>query len=403
MSNYAIKVDDLGKAYMLRSNASGTLRGSLSSFWKQGWNSFHPKEIFWALEKVVFQAPHGQILGVIGRNGAGKSTLLKILSRITPPTKGRVELNGSVASLLEVGTGFHPELTGRENIFLNGSILGMTKVEIRQQFDQIVDFSGVERFIGTPVKHYSSGMYVRLAFAVAAHLRAEILLIDEVLAVGDLEFQQKCLGKMEEVSKSGRTVLLVSHNLGVIEKTCEKVLLLDKGHLINFGLPTPLINQYAQLGSATGITSQFDGPLKEKVSLKGIRINQKDPATEQVIVSQLDALLFEVKLQIGKLAPFRVTLSLYKNGCRVFSLHDEKAMASPEGPILSCYKIPPCILRPGLYQISIGGHEKNEWGDWFWKNEIASFIIKEDWNYLIEPINLGLINIIDAKCQRVHL
>jgi lipopolysaccharide transport system ATP-binding protein len=190
-------------------------------------------EEFWALRDVSFSVKQGEIIGIIGRNGAGKSTLLKILSRITEPTDGRVTLNGRVASLLEVGTGFHPELTGRENIFLNGAILGMTQREIRQKFDEIVEFAEVERFIDTPVKHYSSGMYVRLAFAIAAHLEPEILIVDEVLAVGDIEFQNKCLGKMEEVSRqAGRTVFFVSHNLAAINELTHRVLLFDSGRII---------------------------------------------------------------------------------------------------------------------------------------------------------------------------
>ena len=189
-------------------------------------------EEFWALKDVSFEVKQGEVLGIIGRNGAGKSTLLKILSRITEPTEGRVSLRGRVASLLEVGTGFHPELTGRENIFLNGAILGMTQREIRKKFDEIVAFAEVEKFLDTPVKHYSSGMYVRLAFAVAAHLEPEILVVDEVLAVGDAEFQKKCLGKMDEVSRrEGRTVLFVSHNMGVISNLCSLAIWLDAGQV----------------------------------------------------------------------------------------------------------------------------------------------------------------------------
>jgi lipopolysaccharide transport system ATP-binding protein len=190
-----------------------------------------PAEDFWALKKVSFEVKQGDVLGIIGRNGAGKSTLLKILSRITEPTEGRVRIKGRVASLLEVGTGFHPELTGRENIFLNGAILGMTRAEIRTKFDEIVAFAEVEKFLDTPVKRYSSGMYVRLAFAVAAHLEPEILIVDEVLAVGDAQFQRKCLGKMGEVAKGGRTVLFVSHNMNSVENLCKRVLVLDKGRL----------------------------------------------------------------------------------------------------------------------------------------------------------------------------
>ncbi|MDD5351267.1 MAG: ABC transporter ATP-binding protein [Chthoniobacteraceae bacterium] len=190
-----------------------------------------PKETFWALRDVSFSLERGEVVGVIGRNGAGKSTLLKVLSQITAPTSGEIDLHGRVGSLLEVGTGFHPELTGRENIFLNGAILGMNRREIVSQFDAIVDFAGVERFLDTPVKRYSSGMYVRLAFAVAAHLNPEILIVDEVLAVGDAEFQNKCLGKMHDVAQSGRTILFVSHNLQAISLLCTKGIVLSQGRI----------------------------------------------------------------------------------------------------------------------------------------------------------------------------
>ena len=239
----AIVAEGLGKRYLLRHRgrvAGGYLRDAISSAARaigqtlslRGKGSGDERdEEFWALSDVSFRIEEGERVGIIGRNGAGKSTLLKILSRITRPTTGEVRIRGRAASLLEVGTGFHGELTGRENIFLNGAILGMTKAEIHRKFDAIVDFSGVERFLDTPVKRYSSGMYVRLAFAVAAHLESDILLVDEVLAVGDAEFQKKCLGKMEDIGKEGRTVLFVSHNMNAIEQLCTKCLLLDKGRL----------------------------------------------------------------------------------------------------------------------------------------------------------------------------
>ena len=209
-------------------------------------------EEYWALKDVNFEVKHGEVLGIIGRNGAGKSTLLKILSRITEPTKGRVLLRGRVASLLEVGTGFHPELTGRENIFLNGAILGMTQREIRGKFDEIVAFAEVEKFLDTPVKHYSSGMYVRLAFAVAAHLEPEILIIDEVLAVGDAEFQKKCLGKMDEVSKrQGRTVLFVSHNMEAVLKLCSRAIFLESGHIRVAGDAKAVVSGYLHSHSSS--------------------------------------------------------------------------------------------------------------------------------------------------------
>ena len=230
-----ISVEGLGKCYTIR-HAGQTryksLREEIFKLPKKLLSRHEEKEEFWALKDVNFDIMPGDRVGIIGRNGAGKSTLLKLLSRITEPSKGRITMRGRVASLLEVGTGFHPELTGRENIYLNGAILGMTRAEVRRKFDEIVDFAGVEKFLDTPVKRYSSGMYVRLAFAVAAHLEPEILVVDEVLAVGDAEFQKKCLGKMEEVSNGqGRTVLFVSHNMNMIRTLCKRGLLLRKGLL----------------------------------------------------------------------------------------------------------------------------------------------------------------------------
>ena len=232
--NTIIKVEGLSKQYMLNRSAlqkSDTLYGSFINGLKNAKDFAKKKETeeFWALKDVSFEVEQGDRVGIIGRNGAGKSTLLKILSRITPPTKGRIEYSGRMASLLEVGTGFHGDLSGRENIYLNGSILGMTKHEIDSKFDEIVDFAEIEKFLDTPVKRYSSGMYVRLAFAVAAHLEPEILIVDEVLAVGDSAFQKKCLGKMKDVSKSGRTILFVSHQLASVQSLCNKSIVLKKG------------------------------------------------------------------------------------------------------------------------------------------------------------------------------
>ena len=230
-------------------------------------------EEFWALKDVSFDIQQGDRVGIIGRNGAGKSTLLKILSRITEPTSGKISIKGRVASLLEVGTGFHPELTGRENIFLNGAILGMSKVEIKKKFDEIVAFAEVEKFLDTPVKRYSSGMYVRLAFAVAAHLEPEILIVDEVLAVGDAQFQKKCLGKMEEVGKDGRTILFVSHNMGVISQLCSTCVWLDKGEIRDIGQTVAVVNSY-MLNGVSGLSSEmiFPDDSKKIVQLKKISL-----------------------------------------------------------------------------------------------------------------------------------
>jgi len=247
MSNAVIKVENLGKQYRLGQVGTGTITNDLNRWFHKVRGKEDPylrigetndrttkgnSDLVWALKDINFEVKQGEAIGIIGRNGAGKSTLLKILSRVTGPSIGDIKVKGRIAALLEVGTGFHPELTGRENIFLNGAILGMTKQEIKRKFDEIVDFSGVERYIDTPVKRYSSGMYVRLAFAVAAHLESEILIVDEVLAVGDAEFQKKCLGKMGDVSKGeGRTVLFVSHNLQAISAFCQKGIILDSGKL----------------------------------------------------------------------------------------------------------------------------------------------------------------------------
>jgi lipopolysaccharide transport system ATP-binding protein len=220
-------------------------------------------EEFWALKDVSFEIKRGEVVGIIGRNGAGKSTLLKILSRITEPSAGRVEIIGRVASLLEVGTGFHPELTGRENIYLNGAILGMTRSEIRRKFEEIVDFAEVEKFLDTPVKRYSSGMYVRLAFAVAAHLEPDILVVDEVLAVGDVEFQKKCLGKMQDVASNGRTVLFVSHNVGAIQKLCGKCLLLKGGSVAAFDATEVVLQHYAASDTRG---ASYRGPVPESAA-----------------------------------------------------------------------------------------------------------------------------------------
>lgn len=261
MSDIAISVENVGKLYRLGAIGTSTLKHDLNRWWAKMRGKEDPslkidetndrrqktdKGFAWALKDISFDVPKGEVLGIIGSNGAGKSTLLKILSQITSPTEGNIKINGHIASLLEVGTGFHPELSGRENIFLNGAILGMSKSEIRSKFEEIVDFAGVERYIDTPVKRYSSGMYVRLAFAVAAHLEPEILIIDEVLAVGDAEFQKKCLGKMKEVSQTdGRTILFVSHNMPSIKSLCTKALWLQHGMVKEIGPTNDVINKYS--------------------------------------------------------------------------------------------------------------------------------------------------------------
>src|SRR5262249_8687127 len=232
-------------------------------------------ETIWALEDVGFQVCKGEVVGIIGGNGAGKSTLLKILSRITEPTRGHIEIRGRVASLLEVGTGFHGELTGRENVYLNGDILGMTRSEINHKFDEIVSFAEVEKFLDTPVKHYSSGMYVRLAFAVAAHLEPDILLVDEVLGVGDVQFQNKCLGKMQDVAGLGRTVLFVSHNLAAVQRLCSRAILLERHRIKHIGSVESAISKYLA-NRTVADAATLTGDLREQITIESVSINDQE-------------------------------------------------------------------------------------------------------------------------------
>jgi lipopolysaccharide transport system ATP-binding protein len=275
MSDIAIKVEGLGKQYRLGEIGTGTISHDLNRWWARLRGKEDPfatvgevndrtskstnNDYVWSLRDINFEVKKGEVLGIIGRNGAGKSTLLKILSKVTAPTTGKIKVNGRIASLLEVGTGFHPELTGRENIFLNGAILGMTKTEIRSKFDEIVDFSGVERYIDTPVKRYSSGMYVRLAFAVSAFLEPEILIVDEVLAVGDAEFQKKCLGRMKDVSvNDGRTVLFVSHNMAAVKTLCTQGLFMSNGMRQSHGEIDKVLDEYMNHAVSTSTYIKAD-------------------------------------------------------------------------------------------------------------------------------------------------
>jgi lipopolysaccharide transport system ATP-binding protein len=284
MSDTVIQVENLSKKYILghqqqerytalRDVIANGAKGLLSPFQNKKSKIQNSQEEFWALNDVSFEIKQGDRVGIIGRNGAGKSTLLKILSRITEPTKGRINIKGRVASLLEVGTGFHPELTGRENIYLNGAILGMSKAEIKRKFDEIVAFAEVEKFLDTPVKRYSSGMYVRLAFAVAAHLEPEILVVDEVLAVGDTQFQKKCLGKMEEVGKNGKTVLFVSHNMAAIQALCTHAIHLNKGEIIGIGYVEEEIDNYLNAYQNQADTKNSLLYLSQSLVLKKLEIS----------------------------------------------------------------------------------------------------------------------------------
>jgi lipopolysaccharide transport system ATP-binding protein len=316
---------------------------------------------FWALRDVGFEVAPGEVVGIIGRNGAGKSTLLKILSRITEPTEGRIELYGRMSSLLEVGTGFHPELTGRENIFLNGAILGMKRSELARKFDEIVAFAEIEKFIDTPVKHYSSGMYVRLAFAVAAHVEPEILVVDEVLAVGDMAFQQKCLNKMQDAGAQGRTVLFVSHNMQAVARLCQRVMLVSSGRIVSDGPAPGVIDQY--LDTARGTTAERtwtdlkDAPGNEVVRLVGVRVCDDSGETGEALDIRRPV---GVEMTYEVLEPDYVLVPNYhfhnEEGVCVFVVQDlsPEARAEPRerGRYVSTVWVPRNFLAEGRLVVS---------------------------------------------------
>jgi lipopolysaccharide transport system ATP-binding protein len=357
------------------------------------WKKKIPDEEFWALKNVSAEIFPGESVGIIGKNGAGKSTLLKILSKITPPTKGKITARGRVASLLEVGTGFHPELTGRENIFLNGSILGMKRTEINSKFDAIVDFSGVEKFLDTPLKHFSSGMQLRLAFAVAAFLEPEILLIDEVLAVGDAEFQKKCLGKMEEVSKNqGRTVLFVSHNMAAVKTLCKNSILIEAGEIKARGDSQTIISGYLDSGISSGMVS-WQG--NQKPGNRFIKINSitlKNNSGETVSSIELSQdLLVEINYDIvteGAQAKFSLVLSDSEGYCLFGSLSNWEenfyGKNLERGTYTSACRIHGNLLNNGRFLISLLGYSA-QWSDHFNLENVVSFhaiddgILKKDY------------------------
>jgi len=366
MSDTVIQVNDLSKQYRLGQIGTGSLAHDVNRLWYRLRGKEDPYlkigevnerttsssgEYVWALHDVNFKVKLGEVLGIIGRNGAGKSTLLKILSRTTIPTTGQVKIKGRVASLLEVGTGFHPELTGRENIFLNGAILGMTKREIRNKFDEIVDFAGVERYIDTPVKRYSSGMYVRLAFAVAAHLEPEILIVDEVLAVGDMEFQNKCLGKMKDVSEKGRTVLFVSHNMGAIMQLCQRGILLKDGKLVVDNQIKNVVDYYVNKNNTTG--HKIEKNIVEKETNQFIKIYMTDDTADIRSEYRFDE---EISIRAELYLPkFSDSLELAmrlidKHKRAVFTIHEKLVNHFNGEPVIKLnIKVPTKFLTPGHY------------------------------------------------------
>ena len=359
-----IRVENLSKQYLLnKTNKSpDTLRDSLAEIMRAPFSRLAGREsttteTLWALRDINLEVKPGEIVGIIGRNGAGKSTLLKILSRITEPTTGRIELYGRVGSLLEVGTGFHPELTGRENIFLNSVILGMSRREIKRHFDEIVAFAEIEKFLDTPVKRYSSGMYVRLAFAVAAHMNPEILIVDEVLAVGDLAFQNKCLGKMEDVSLSGRTVLFVSHNMPAVTRLCSKALLLEGGLLVQEGPTADVIRTYVEGAFATGNSREWplsQAPGSEELKLISVGVNNTDGSSVSS-ASVEDEL--QVKLRYFVAVPnlkFRCAVVFFTQGtCAFASLEPVEEVREKPGTYSSVVRIPRNLLAEGEYILNV--------------------------------------------------
>ncbi len=337
------------------------------------------RERFWALRDVGFEIREGEAVGVIGRNGAGKSTLLKILSRITAPTRGRITLHGRLASLLEVGTGFHPELSGRENIYLNGAIMGMKRQEVERKFDEIVAFAGVEKFVDTPVKRYSSGMYVRLAFAVAAHLEADILVVDEVLAVGDAAFQRKSLNKMGDVARQGRTVLFVSHNLAAIRNLCTRALVFEQGQLVFDGGVAEGVAQYERSFAVAGsdlAAAQFRGPLAEQLRIASLVYRQNGEVVE--IIDPLAELEVELRgVAVQSVPALDLKVGLFRDGVFLASLHDtEEAAPVLEGEFVSRLVIPPDVFRPGRYTIGIGATAGI--GSWMWGTDVAVLDVGEN-------------------------
>ena len=346
----------------------------------------------WALKDVEFEIARGDVVGIVGRNGAGKSTLLKILSRITEPTEGRISIKGRMASLLEVGTGFHPELTGRENIYLNGAILGMGRQEIRGKFDEIVSFADIERFLETPVKRYSSGMYMRLAFSVAAHLHSDILVVDEVLAVGDAEFQKKCLGRMAEFSTSGRTVLFVSHNIGALVATCKSGLLLQSGRVMMSDTINAVAQEYHSRTSQSGnllTVGAFSGPL-QGVEFLTLEING-EAEVSQPLVRPDQPLSFDISGHTERPVPnFRFAFALFREGIRLFTLHDELATLK-EGSFRLNITLPAKFLRPGNYAIALGG-ARVDGDEWIWSNDIATVTIMEGWSEDFTREDQGIVN-----------
>jgi lipopolysaccharide transport system ATP-binding protein len=376
MAPIALKLDKVSKLYRLGEVGTGTLAHDLNRLWARATGREDPwsrvgqvndrelpgGDYVWALRDISFEVEQGEVIGIIGRNGAGKSTLLKLLSRVTAPSEGSIHINGRIASLLEVGTGFHPDLTGRENIFLNGAILGMSKREIRARFDEIVEFSGCAKYIDTPVKRYSSGMYVRLAFAVAAHLETDILIVDEVLAVGDAEFQKRCIGKMREVSRSGgRTVLFVSHNMASIKELCARSMLLESGMVAIRGETEAVIQRYMTGGGklTRRVTwPEGEKPRNDELIVDSIAVADGNGRTDGVLsTAEPIKVLISYRL-LNEVRNLRVSvIAANADGVHVFStsdfLYQRPERIRSAGACTSVCHIPPLFLNTGYYRLDV--------------------------------------------------
>ncbi len=419
MSQTVIKVENLSKVYQIGQIGTGTISRDLERFWAtkimgkedpflrigeaNDRATKATSDIVWSLKDINFEINQGDAVGIIGKNGAGKSTLLKLLSRVTSPTSGSIKVKGRIASLLEVGTGFHPELSGRENIYLNGAILGMRKKEISRKLDEIIDFSGVERYIDTPVKRYSSGMYVRLAFAVAAHLESEILIIDEVLAVGDAEFQKKCLGKMGDISKGeGRTVLFVSHDLSAISTLTPKSILLNNGKLQIYDTTQKVIGEYSLLSKSQRIFEQI--PLASVPSFTKVEITTSEGG---ILQSNMQPLLvsFEINMLDENYQNISIGFQIFDelNKAVIFNyvFDQEHPICRKKGKNLIEYKFKNLRLYKGSYflrihlansktrekfqeidccsfEVAMINQKEPEWG---WQNNVCKYIEEGNWNF----------------------
>ena len=411
-----VKIENLSKYYRLGLIGSTTLREDVNRFFdslrgkpdpiltpNHGRHVERKDGEIWALRNINLEANSGDLIGIIGHNGAGKSTLLKILSKITAPTQGVIKLKGRIGSLLEVGTGFHPELTGKENIYLNGAILGMTRPEITRKLEEIIDFSQVEKFIDTPIKRYSSGMIVRLAFSVAAHLDPEILIIDEVLAVGDQRFQEKCLGKLSDISSQGRTIFFVSHNLSSVSKLCGRAIVMKKGEIIYDGTVEEGISIYSSREFGEQIFSEKDyiGELFPSIQFDELKFNDQS-FVEGSEYNPLNKINIELK---GKsevdMQGYKSIFSVRKNNQLIFSLYDSETFSPlKKGKFLSRFKIPEKFLLPGIYTCSIGGI--GDGAQWLWTRDYR-FLIEHRWHQSYDTTStvLGVVNI-DAAGERIQ-